>query len=384
MRILHVNNLLPVEPLDGGRIRKLQHIDVLSGSHEVWVVGRAPVAGPRDALIASRPGTRFAVVPESSDAGRNPVPRAVRELAAAVRPDVIHVSGFPQWPGERAFRDARVVLDIDSLDAPIFARMRSAGATGTSAFDVEATEALTRSACARADLVLACSEVDAGHIRRIAPTAHVRVVENALPTDRYAAVADRPPLASPIVTFTGLLGYWPNADACAFFVDAIWPRVLARAAPAVFRIVGRVPPTAVVDLTRSPSVELHADVEDILPWFEASRVMVAPIRAGSGTRLKILEAFAAGRPVVSTSIGCEGLDVVHGEHLFIADDPDAFAECVVRLLQDAALWRRLATAALALVRQRYDVEVAGAQLRAHYEMLSSSIPRGMGARTWVP
>jgi glycosyltransferase involved in cell wall biosynthesis len=379
MRILHVNNLLPMAPLDGGRIRKLQQIDALACRHDVCVVGRAPVRASREALIAGRPGVRFVVVPESGDPDRNPVARFVRELAATTPFDVVHVSGFPQWPGDRAFRQSHVVLDIDSLDGTIFERMQAAGAA-TTAFDVEATGALTRSACARADLVLACSEVDAELIQRLAPTSNVRVVENAVETRRYRQVAPLTPHAASVVTFTGLLGYWPNADACSWFVGDIWPRVLARVSGTVFRMVGRVPPAAVVALGRQPSVELHADVEDVMPWFGASRVMVAPLRAGSGTRLKILEAFAAGRPVVSTAIGCEGLDVVDGEHLLIADDPDLFADCVVRLLTDAALCRRLASAARTLVRVRYDVEVVGRQLQDHYDNLVFTVPRVAAGR----
>ncbi len=372
MRILHVNNLLPVEPLDGGRIRKLQQIDALASAHELWVVGRAPVADTRDALVASRPHVTFVVVPESTDPGRNPVTRFVRELTNATRFDVVHVSGFPQWPGERAFLDSRVVLDIDSLDGTIFERMRNAGAATTSTFDVAATTALTATACTRADLVLACSEVDAGEIRRLAPTARVAVIENGVDVSRYATVAPLVGDAARVVTFTGLLGYWPNADACELFVNAAWPRIATRVPDAAFRMVGRVPPAAVVDLARHAGVELHADVDDILPYFAASRVMVAPIRAGSGTRLKILEAFAAGRPVVSTSIGCEGLAAADGEHLLIADDPDAFADAVVRLLEDGDLCRRLAASALTLVRERYDVAAIGRRLLASYETLTSS------------
>jgi glycosyltransferase involved in cell wall biosynthesis len=255
--------------------------------------------------------------------------------------------------------------------------MRNAGAVTTSGFDVAATDALTRSACARADLVLACSEVDADRIRSLTPRAHVEVVENGIAVDSFSAVSPLRREAPPIVTFTGLLGYWPNADACIYFVSAIWPRVLDRVQGAVFRMVGRVPPASVVELTRHRSVELHADVPDILPWFGASQIMVAPLRAGSGTRLKILEAFAAGRPVVSTSIGCEGLTVGNGEHLLIADRPEEFADRVAQLLTDAALRERLVAAARSLVHRRYDVPAVAAQLRAHYDALASA-PRRSG------
>lgn len=376
MRILHVNNVLPVEPLDGGRMRKQQQIDALAAAHDVWVIGRAPDAAARDALAASRPGWTLVTVPEPDVPGRNPVSAAVRALTAREHFDIVLVSGFGQWPGERAFGSSYVVLDIDSLDDVVFRRMQQTDATAASAFDVAATEALTRDVCRRADVVLACSDVDASYIRGLAPEARVEVSANGIDASRFAGLAPTPTTAVPTVTFTGFLAYWPNADACRFLMGDVLP-VLRRLVPDVtLRIVGRVPSAEVVSLAAHHGVELHADVPDILPWFERSHVMVAPIRAGSGTRLKILEAFAARRPVVSTTIGCEGLDVQDDAHLLVADTADAFAAAVARVLTEAGLGARLTAAAHQLLLQQYERQTIAEDLRRVIASLHVAPPRG--------
>ncbi|MBS1816720.1 MAG: glycosyltransferase [Acidobacteria bacterium] len=368
MRILHVNNVLPVEPMDGGRMRKQQHLDALADRHEVWVIGRTPDADARDALARTHPEWTLITVPEEEVPGRNPVAAAVRDLAARVAFDLVFVSGFSQWPGERAFRDSLVVLDIDSVDATVFQRMRDTDRAAASSFDIAATEALTRTVCRRADLVLTCSDVDAAQLRALAPDARIGVVANGIDARSFrgmGAVPDGPP----VVTFTGFLAYWPNADAATFLMAEILPLLRARVPEVRVRLVGRVPPESVVTLARQHGVELHADVPDMRPWFETTHVLVAPIRAGSGTRLKILEAFAARRPVVSTSIGCEGLDVRDGEHLLVADTAPAFADAVARLLSDRNHADRLAMQAHDLLLARYERSALADHLRALIDTL---------------
>lgn len=384
MRILHVNNLLPIEPMDGGRLRKQQQLDALSGAHDVWVLGRSPDLAARDALAAVHPGWTIVTVPESTDPSRNPIVSAVRDLTAREAFDVIMISGFAQWPGERSFGRAHVVLDIDSLDGTVLQRMRDTDGSLMTAFDIAATEALTRTVCNRADLVLACSEVDAAHIRRLARRARVEVVANGVDGSAFTGLGPPPGQSPPVVTFTGFLSYWPNADACTFFINEVLPTLRSLVPDARVRLIGRVPPASLVTLAQQHRVELHADVPDIRPWFATSDVMVAPIRAGSGTRLKILEAFAAGRPVVSTTIGCEGLDVQDGTHLLVADAPEAFARAVASVLTTPGLSANLIAHGSALFHARYERTALAAHLRQLIAGLDGTIPRGRAARPLAP
>jgi len=130
-------------------------------------------------------------------------------------------------------------------------------------------------------------------------------------------------------------------------------------------IVGINPSTEVRDLDGN-GIHVTGRVEDVRPYYRRSTVCVVPLRAGGGTRLKILEAMALGRPVVSTSIGCEGLDVVDGEHLFIADRPEEFADRTIRLLTDEALRRSITSRARAMVVSRYDWDIIAKQLMQVY------------------
>jgi glycosyltransferase involved in cell wall biosynthesis len=147
--------------------------------------------------------------------------------------------------------------------------------------------------------------------------------------------------------------YPPNVDAVVWFCDAVLPRVQAAVPGASFDIVGRRPGPEVAALARRPGVRVHADVPDVRPHLAAARAVVVPVRMGSGTRIKALEAMAAGRPVAGTSVGLAGLDLCDGVHALVADDPAGLAAAVVRLLTDDEAARGLAARARAFVAERY-------------------------------
>lgn len=192
-----------------------------------------------------------------------------------------------------------------------------------------------------------------------------------LPNGVAAAEYDLPGAAPrpDTLIFTGSFRYGPNYDAMRWFVGEVWPRVLRVRPAARLLITGAhddrpLPPAA--NLTRS------GFVDDLRPLLATSWLAIGPIHGGGGTRIKILEAMAAGTPVVCTSKAAEGLSTVDGEHLLIADTPDAFADRVVALLADAQLRARLAAAARALVEAEYDWRVLGPRFVALVESLAGS------------
>jgi glycosyltransferase involved in cell wall biosynthesis len=154
------------------------------------------------------------------------------------------------------------------------------------------------------------------------------------------------------------MDYRPNVRAALWFCTEILPTIRRTRAECAISIVGAQPTPAIRALERLPGVTVTGPVADTRPYVTAAAVTVVPIRAGSGTRLKILEALALGRAVVSTTAGCEGIDVVDGEHLLVADEPDLFARYVVRLLGDAAERARLGAAGRRLVEARYGWDAA--------------------------
>ncbi|MCU1589889.1 MAG: glycosyl transferase group 1 [Frankiales bacterium] len=147
--------------------------------------------------------------------------------------------------------------------------------------------------------------------------------------------------------FVGSMGYPPNVDALSWWATEVWP---GTGLPAL-RVIGQGSHDALGDLLTHPALDVIGEVPTIQPWLEKARAVVVPLRQGSGTRLKLLEAFAHHRPVVSTSKGAEGLDAEDGTHLLLADDAVAFAEAVRLLLADDVLAERLATAGSALAQR---------------------------------
>jgi glycosyltransferase involved in cell wall biosynthesis len=165
------------------------------------------------------------------------------------------------------------------------------------------------------------------------------------------------------------MNYVANFDAVLYFCSEILPRIRRVVSEVEVWVVGADPPPEVRRLS-GDGVHVTGRVDDVVPYYRRSSVCVVPLRAGGGTRLKILEAMALGRPVVSTTIGCEGLDVVDGEHLLIADSPEQFADKTVRLLTDRASYQRITTKARQLVVDRYDWDVVARQLLEIYSEMT--------------
>jgi glycosyltransferase involved in cell wall biosynthesis len=176
----------------------------------------------------------------------------------------------------------------------------------------------------------------------------------------------------------GTLGYYPNADGAAFLCRDVVPLLGRNGQPPRVAIVGSKPPESVRALGALPEVSVFADVPDVAPYYAAAKVAVVPLRAGGGSRIKILEAFAHGRPVVSTRIGAEGLAVADGRHLLLADTAEAFAAAVRRLLSDPDLAARLAAEARQLVDERYDFECVAREIEALADPAAGVIECGRG------
>ncbi len=213
----------------------------------------------------------------------------------------------------------------------------------------------------RFDLALAASELHAAAVRarraRDDGGVEVRVMPNTVEVPEE--VRRDPPASTLRLLFVGNLGYEPNVDAALWLAEEILPCLRAlrpRGGAVELRIAGSRPAAAVAALagpTDAGRIEVCADPADLAPHYAWADVALAPIRAGGGTRIKILEAFAARVPVVATGIGAEGLAVRDGEHLLLADDTEGIAAACRRLADDPALAGRLAASALALVRERY-------------------------------
>ena len=247
-------------------------------------------------------------------------------------------------------QSGRMVLDLHNVESSFYRRCARAEpwpaslALGRFA---RACAALERRWLPRFSLLLAASDEVARRVREISPAARVEVYPNAIPLVPQPDLADQPALI-----FTGNLEYRPNVSAVRFFRKRIWPLIRECWPGLVWRLVGKNPQAVAKYVAGDARIELVGPVENAIQALAAARVVVVPLLAGSGTRVKILEAWAAGRPVVSTSLGAEGLPAIDGEHLLLADNPEDFAGAVSRLLASPQLRDRVGRAG----RQLYERE----------------------------
>ena len=220
---------------------------------------------------------------------------------------------------------------------------------------------------ARFDRVLAVSEADRETMRRLYPDAisgPVHVVPTGVDTEYYTP-ATGGNTASPrnrSMVFTGSMDWLPNEDAMLYFCREILPCIRREEPDATLSIVGRSPSAAVAALAKQDGVIVTGRVDDVRPYVRNAAVYLVPLRIGGGTRLKIFEAMAMGKAIVSTTVGAEGLPVKHGEHVWLADNPQAFARAVVSLMRDDDRRRQLEAAARKLVLERYDWSAVAGRL----------------------
>jgi polysaccharide biosynthesis protein PslH len=283
-------------------------------------------------------------------------PRALR-MVEEKRPDVIAVEHdhAAAWRGDLP-REIPAVLTLHNV-GPAYYRRRGLR------LEAARFERHDRRTLPLYDRLVAVSEQDAAEARRLADVP-VDVVPNGARLQAPTPEVDGPPT----LLFTGTMSHPPNAEGIVWFAREVWPHV----PDARLLVVGRDPPESVRRLA-SDRIEVTGVVADVRPYFARATAVVVPLLSGGGTRMKILEAFAAGRAVVSTSIGAEGLEVSPGKHLLIADGAAAFGEKTRQLVDDGELRTALAAEARTLVEERYDWCALGDRLE---ETLRRAAERG--------
>lgn len=291
---------------------------------------------------------------------------ALRQLLAAHPFDVIHVGGLEMAPYLPVLRQSGftglVVFDNYNAEAALQRRIFEVDlrtpwrwhAALYSLVQWRRLVAFETHACQQADHVLAVSEADARLLRALRHHAPVTVIPNAIDVPSYDANCPPADLPHPALVFTGKMDYRPNVDAALWFADEVLPRIQRRVPEAHFAIVGQQPHPRLAPLQVRPDVTLTGAVDNVRPYIAAADVYVVPMRMGSGTRFKILEAMAMRRAIVSTTLGAQGLEAESGRHLLVADDAGAFAEAVVTLLGDDARRASLGHDAHSFVAQGYD------------------------------
>ena len=378
MRILFLSTWFPYPPDNGSKVRVYHLSRALAQRHEVTLLSFAfDTARPDEADKASTGWRQARVVPrdpfQRSRLARwlrffspGPIVAApIKEMSQLVQQamtetafDVVIASTVTMATYALQVRETRKILEEHNSGSRMmwerYREQRSAGQRLRCWASWQKTRLYEARLFRRFDLCTMASEQDRQASLQMLPgyAGPVAVVANGVDCQH-----NRPGLAQPVpdaLVFNGALTYGANYDAMRYFLAEVYPLIQKKAPGISLTITGSTSGVELSALRRDDSVHLSGYVRDIRPLVAGASVCVAPIRWGGGSRLKILEAMALGTPVVSTFKGAEGLDTVDGEHILLADDPMAFADCTLRLLHDAALRQRLSANARALVEQRYD------------------------------
>lgn len=372
-RVLFVTADVPFPPTAGTPLRTWQHIRMTARHCAVAVLS----LGDRAAETAALPGVQaweHAVVPRAAERAPGGYPMllgpaaeiaraALARALEALRPSVIVFSNL--WISGAAEvlarRTAPAVFDFHNIYSAM-AHERGDDARGVRMLERETLRAV--------DASWVCSDEDAQNLREASGDGILpRVIPNAVALEDYDDVRSgrfrRMERATPSMTFVGSFWYEPNRVAADVLIADVLPRVRAAlGAETRLYLVGAAPSAAMTAAAASDrGLVVPGRVPDVRPYLALADVVVVPLRHGGGTRLKILEAFAAGRPVVATPKAVEGLDVQDEQHLLVRDDAEGIAAAVCALWHDRERAGRLADAAFALVRDRYGWDAVAPALR---------------------
>jgi len=365
------NKILPVH--SGGDIRSYNIARQLAAQHDLTFFSYydgSPDAEYEKTLCDHFPGAACVCTGERHD---TPLRRGLDYVSRLPRQAPYAVSRFAsgavaqqlkRWYAEQAFDvaicdflDAAVnfpeeltiptVLFQHNVESEIWRRHATNGSSGLKkvvyGLEFSKMQRYEQEMVRRFHHVIAVSEHDQKLMSAWVDPARLSVVPTGVDTEQFRPGAQAAQKES-LVLFVGAMDWEPNVDAVEYFCREIWPGVLARIPNAQFRIVGRNPGSRVQRLACS-SVEVTGRVPSVVDHLREAAVVVVPLRVGGGTRIKIYEAMAVGKAVVSTSVGAEGLDVHHGKDILLSDTPADFAESVGTLLQDAEKRNRIARAA---------------------------------------
>ncbi len=372
----------PYPVAGGGALRTASLLEYLSRRYTVdLIVFRQPDAPDPASLIP--PGkVRRTVVIDLPKNGRSMAARAFRNAARVARktpPLMDRFSGFEDrikdavngWQYETGVIEhfwcapylelisavsRRTILNLHNIESVLHSRCAEAEGTVAAvahrAF-FTACRKMEETWLPRFSEVLAASFKDAATVLEIAPDTRVRVYPNAIPRQPAPELVEED-----AVVFSGNMEYHPNLSAARFFRKEVWPILKERWPGLAWRLLGK-NPSAVQQFTSGDDrIQVVGAVDDAVKELARAKVAVVPLLAGSGTRFKILEAWAARVPVVSTTIGAEGLPVHDGEDILLADTAAEFAEAVSRLLESPELRRRLARAGRLLLEKEFVWETA--------------------------
>ncbi len=396
MRILAITPHIPY-PLNGGeRIREYHLLKRAAQHHDIWIAGftysqdyvpplmefcqgveTVPFERYRNQLMRQIPGlVRYAIEGKPLE-HRFKYSQALvdklRALQTQVQFDIVQIeeSHMALYREFLAAGRYKTLLVLHNITAPQYKRIYQTEKrllpkfrAGLYARQMEHWEP---EYAGRFDKCVTVSSVEEKMLLQLNPRLNITTVPNGVDTKQYEPLPAPEPNNHQLI-FVGNMRYAPGVDAAIYMATEILPIVRESVPDAELWIVGR-EPTPEVQALASDIVHVTGEVPEVLPYYQKGAVSVVALRSGGGTRLKILEAMGMGRPVVSTTIGAEGLEVVDGKHILIGDNRETFAAHTVRLLKDRQLYTNIVAQARQLVVSRYDWDALADQMNVIYDEL---------------
>ncbi len=396
MKILVLDTAIPFPLSSGNRIRSYSFLKALAKKHRVSLLCFANRRNSEESVQRLRSFCEQIWVIDDSRAGYRQSSGRIRrlghflqgipwEIASAYSPafdrqfrevcrdfDVIlarYVKTGQYLLTYRGVYRGKALVDFDDLD--FIKSLRDWDEQGyTGAYDryrKRINNSLLRNYYRRFRLLSAgivCSEHDREVLNTQKIMCNIEVIPNSIDVAGYTAVKgyDQSIVKMKTLLFCGNLNYPPNLEGIRWFMQHVWPLLQKQENTSRLQIVGLSSKDDLLSSIIGDSVSVALNAPSVLPYYDSSSLVIVPIRVGGGTRIKLLEAFACRRPVVSTTIGAEGIDARAGEHLFLADSPQEFADACIKALNDYPLCRQMTEKSLDLVRERYDTSVVAARI----------------------
>jgi glycosyltransferase involved in cell wall biosynthesis len=391
-RILFLTPQLPHPPHQGAAIRNLNLVKIAARQHDVviysfvrsreetsavevlreWACEVRTFPAPRRSLAQRALQTALSATP---DMGRRLHSSDFLRAVAQAEADIVQAEGI-EMAQYLPFNSGRKVFDCHNaewvLQRRTFALDAARGRLPGAAYSFAQWQKLRRyerQACQQADAVIAVSDEDRQALLDLDPGLCVDIIPNGVDAGFFAP-AEMPPRDHAFL-FTGTLDFRPNIDAVHWLASDIWPRIRRNLPDATLTLAGRAPVASIRRLHGCDGITVAPSPPDIRPYFAQAAVYLVPVRAGGGSRYKLLQAMSMRMGIVSTRLGAEGIDVVDGGQVRLADEPGEFARAAVELVRDAGQRCRLGTAARELVLARYDWPVIAPGLLAVYERLTA-------------
>ncbi len=393
MRVLLLTQVLPYPPDSGPKVKTYYVLKYLATKHQVTLVSfvrdtdkpeyirhletlcervitvpitRSPV---KDLLFLGK--SIFSGQPWMMLRDERPEMRAaLRDLAATTHFDVVHADQLNMGQYALPFTKSRKVLDLHNALWVLYKRLAetlppSKPMKYILMRDWPLLKRYEGAMCRAFDAVLAVSQEDRQALTEAGARPEMPIIPIAVDTDEQAQIARAP--KGPHIVHIGTMYWPPNIAGITWFLDEIYPLIKQRVPDVRCTLIGARPPTSITERAQSdPSLTVTGYVEDPVPYLADSSMMVVPLQAGGGMRVKILNALSQGIPMVSTTVGCEGIAVAHERDIMIADKPADFAEATARLLTDAELNRRITEQGRRTVVETYDYRQACRPLDAIY------------------